>query len=354
MQSKVKRITIKDVAQAAGVSFQTVSLVINHPEKVAKRTLAKVQDVIRELNFVPSVAARSLRNIPIKTVACIFFGERAAYDNRSPQIQDTYWNSVIQSLGLAADEVGYSLLQRKPSAHQAPAVEEILELYRSGSIVGIVAVVEQPDHPVLIELSRNNVPIVLFGTIDPNFMYVAQANRLATAQLVDHLHSVGCRKIAFIAGEREGHTNQDIDERYLGYQEGVSKHNLLVNEHWNIAGDWSMASGLRVAQQLCAGITRPDAMIFASDRMALGALKGLYDLGLRVPHDICVVGFDNMQYDDFSIPTLTSVDSPLFEMATTAIELLLKTLTGLSVNDSAQMIFPAKIIIRDSTRRLIG
>ncbi|WP_164705550.1 LacI family DNA-binding transcriptional regulator, partial [Pseudomonas viridiflava] len=91
MQSKVKRITIKDVAQAAGVSFQTVSLVINHPEKVAKRTLAKVQDVIRELNFVPSVAARSLRNIPIKTVACIFFGERAAYDNRSPQIQDTYW-----------------------------------------------------------------------------------------------------------------------------------------------------------------------------------------------------------------------------------------------------------------------
>lgn len=354
MQSKVKRITIKDVADAAGVSFQTVSLVINHPEKVAKRTLAKVQDVIRELNFVPSVAARSLRNIPIKTVACIFFGERAAYDNRSPQIQDTYWNSVIQSLGLAADQAGYSLLQRKPSAHRAPAVEEILELYRSGSIVGVIAVVEQPDHPVLMELNRNNVPIVLFGTIDPNFMYVAQANRLATAQLVDHLHSVGCRKIAFIAGERDGHTNQDIDERYLGYQDGLSKHNLTVDEHWNIAGDWSMASGLRVAKQLCTGNTRPDALIFASDRMALGALKGLYDLGLQVPHDICVVGFDNMQYDDFSIPTLTSVDSPLFAMATTAIELLLKKLTELSANEPTHIVFPAKIIIRNSTQRIIS
>lgn len=351
MRSKVKRITIKDVADAAGVSFQTVSLVINHPEKVATKTLMKVQNVIRELNFVPSVAARSLRNVPQKTVACIFFGERAAYDNRSPQIQDTYWNSVMQSLGLAADELGYSLLQRKPSAHQAPAVEEILELYQSGSIVGIIAVVEQPENPVLTELSRHNVPIVLFGTMDPKFMYVAQSNRLATAQLVDHLYSVGCYKIAFVAGDRNGHTNQDIDERYLGYQDGLRKYNLDIDSRWNLAGDWSMASGLKVAQELCSCGSRPDAMIFASDRMALGALKGLYDLNLQVPADVCVAGFDNMQFDEFSIPTLTSVESPLYYMANKAVELLLKGVAGLAVNESTHVVFPANIVIRDSTKR---
>ncbi|KPC34225.1 LacI family transcriptional regulator [Pseudomonas syringae pv. cilantro] len=351
MQSNVKRITIRDVADAAGVSFQTVSLVINHPEKVARKTLARVQEVIRELNFVPSVAARALRNIPTKTVACLFFGERSAYDDRSPQIQDTYWNNVVQALGLAADDAGYSLLQRKPSARQAPAVEEILDLYRSGSIVGIVAVVEQPDHPVLVELSQHNVPIILFGTMDPNFAYVAQTNRLATAQIVDELYNGGCRHIAFIAGERNGHTNQDIQERYLGYLEGLSKYGLSADNSWNIAGDWSMASGLQVAQRLSSLDRRPDAMIFSSDRMALGALKGLYDLGLHVPDDICVVGFDNMQYDDFSIPTLTSVESPLFDMATAAIELLLEKLAGTSGHEPAQVIFPTKLITRNSTRR---
>ncbi|NWB97022.1 LacI family DNA-binding transcriptional regulator [Pseudomonas gingeri] len=351
MRDKMKRITIRDVADAAGVSFQTVSLVINHPEKVAKKTLTKVQDVIRELNFVPSAAARSLRNIPVKTVACIFFGERSAYDNRSSQIQDTYWNSVVQVLGWAADCVGYSLLQRKPSAHKTPAVEEMLELFRSGRIVGIVAVVEQANHPVLLELKRHTVPIILFGTMDPAFAYVAQTNRIATAQIVDHLYNVGCRDIAFIAGERNGHTNQDISERYRGYLEGLGKYNLLVNDRWNVAGDWSLGSGLQVAQQLCANTPRPDALIFASDRMAIGALKGLHDLGLRVPEDVCVVGFDNMQYDDFCIPPLTSVDSPLFDMATAAIELLLKQLEGMSTQEPAYEVFSARLVIRDSTRR---
>jgi LacI family transcriptional regulator len=351
MRSEVKRITIRDVADAAGVSFQTVSLVINHPEKVARKTLARVQDVIRELNFVPSVAARSLRNIPAKTMACIFFGERSAYDNRSGQNQDTYWSNVVQSLGLAADEVGYSLLQRKPSALQAPALEEILELYRSGSIVGVIAVTEQPDHPVLSALSKHNVPIILFGTMDPNFTYVAQANRIATAQIVDHLYTCGCRHIAFIAGERNGHTNQDIEERYLGYLDGLRKYDLSTEDSWNIAGDWSMASGLQVAQYLCALDRRPDAVIFSSDRMALGALKGLYDVGMKVPDDICVVGFDNMQYDDFSIPTLTSVDSPLFAMSTTAITLLLEKLQGLATGEPAHVIFPTKLVVRNSTQR---
>ncbi|MBX8518282.1 LacI family transcriptional regulator [Pseudomonas cichorii] len=351
MRSEVKRITIRDVADAAGVSFQTVSLVINHPEKVAKKTLAKVQGVIRELNFVPSVAARSLRNIPTKTVACIFFGERSPYDNRSGQNQDTYWSNVVQSLGLAADQVGYSLLQRKPSALQAPALEEILGLYRSGSIVGVIAVTEQPDNPVLSALRKNDVPIILFGTMDPDFTYVAQANRIATAQIVDHLYSGGCRHIAFIAGERNGHTNQDIEERYLGYLEGLKKYNLSLDNGWKIAGDWSMASGMQVAQYLCALDRRPDAMIFASDRMALGALKGLYDAGLKVPDDVCVVGFDNMQYDEFSIPTLTSVDSPLFDMATTAIHLLLKKLEGSALDELPPVIFSTNLVVRDSTRR---
>jgi LacI family transcriptional regulator len=349
MVDKQKRITIRDVADMAGVSFQTVSLVINHPEKVARKTLLHVQSVIDSLNFVPSMAARSLRQIRTRTLACIFFGERASYDNRTYQIQDTYWNNVVQMLSRAADSAGYALLQRHQSGEDAKAYAEIRQMYVAGRIDGMIAVVEKTAHPVLLELHRQDFPLVVFGTRDPALPYVAQTNEEASAEVVDHLYAGGCRRIAFISGERDGHTNEDVNERYLGYRKSMKKHALPVKKRWLLAGDWSLASGHRIAQQLCAGDDRPDALIFASDRMALGALKGLHDIDLRVPLDVSVVGFDNMQYDDYSIPPLTSVHSPVLDMATAAVKMLLDRIEDNARAELPQHTFAAKLVIREST-----
>lgn len=345
-----KRVTIRDVADQAGVSFQTVSLVLNHPEKVAEKTLLHVRAVIDSLDFVPSMAARSMRQIRTRTLACIFFGQRASYDNRSFQIQDTYWNNVLQMLSRAADAQGYALLQRHQGNEVGKAYAEVRQLFLAGRIDGVIAVVEQPGHPVLLDLHRDHFPLVVFGTRDPALPYVAQTNETASAQVVDHLVAGGCRGIAFIAGERDGHANEDVNERLRGYRSAMERHGLPVDPGWLLSGDWSMASGHRIAQQLCAGTSHPDALVFASDRMALGALKGLHDMGRRVPFDVAVVGFDNMQYDDYSIPTLTSVHSPVLDMAAAAVRTLVDRIEGRPTDGPLpQHTFETRLVVRDST-----
>lgn len=352
MSVKPKRVTIRDVALQAGVSFQTVSLVLNHPEKVAEKTLRQVRAAIEALGFVPSMAARSMRQIRTQTLACIFFGERASYDNRSYQIQDTYWNNVLQMLSRAADDKGYALLQRHLGGQDAAALAQVRQLFLAGRIDGVVAVVERVANPVLLALQREGFPLIVFGTRDPALPYVAQTNEAASEAVVDHLHAAGCRRIAFISGERDGHVNEDVSERLHGYRRAMARHGLPIDAGWLLAGDWSLASGHRIAQQLCAAPGGPDALIFASDRMALGALKGLHDIGLRVPDEVSVVGFDNMQYDDFSIPPLTSVHSPVLDMATTAVQTLIDRIEEHSSVPLPQHIFATRLVLRESTARL--
>ena len=334
----------------AGVSYQTVSLVLNHPEMVADKTLKKVREVIAALNFVPSMAARSMRAIRTNTLACVFFGERAAYDNRSFQIQDTYWNNVVQVLSRVADDHGYALMQRSQIGDDAAAYACVRDMYLAGRVDGVVAVVERTGHPVLERLRQGGLPFVVFGTRDPAFSYVAQNNDAVTAEVVDHLYAGGCRRIAFIGGQRDGHVNEDVEERHRGYLEAMARHGLPEHAPWALNGDWSLASGHRIARQLCAGAERPDALIFASDRMALGALKGLHELGVSVPHEVCVVGFDNMHYDDYCIPPLSSVHSPVLEMARASVQMLLDRIQGAD-GKPVQQVFPAGLVVRDSSSR---
>lgn len=336
----------------AGVSYQTVSLVLNHPEMVAEKTLKKVQEVIATLNFVPSLAARSMRSIRTRTLACVFFGERASYDNRSFQIQDTYWNNVLQVLSRVADSHGYALMQRGQVGDDASACATVRELYLAGRVDGVVAVVERTNHPVLTQLRDEGLPFVVFGTRDPAFSYVAQNNEVVTADVVHHLYAAGCRRIAFIGGERDGRGNEDVEERQRGYARAMAENGLEIRARWSLNGDWSLASGHRIARQLCSDHERPDALIFASDRMALGALKGLHELGISVPGEVCVVGYDNMQYDDYSIPPLSSVHSPVLEMAQASVRMLLAQIEAGGVGATpTQEVFPAGLVVRESSVR---
>ena len=350
MRKPTSRVTIRDVAKRAAVSFQTVSLVLNHPERVAHETRARVQLAIDALGFVPSMAARSLRKQPTRTLACIFFGPRASYDNRTFQIQDTYLNNVVQMLTRVADAAGYALLQRNLPDADADALNEIHHLFAAGRIDGMVAVVGKGSHPILPELERQGFPFVIFGTTHPEYSFVAQANEEATVRIVDHLYAGGCRNIVFISGQRDGHVHDDVDERRRGYARAMKQHRLRVEKRWQRAGDWSLASGYRIARELCVDPNdRPDSLIFASDRMALGALKGLHELNVRVPEQVAVVGFDNMQYDEFSIPSLTSVHSPILEMADAAVAFLLAQIEGKAKLAECQRVFEAPLVVRDST-----
>ncbi|HWW07318.1 LacI family DNA-binding transcriptional regulator [Collimonas sp.] len=352
------RLTIKDVAKMAGVSFQTVSLVLNHPEKVAPKTRELVQAAINALNFIPNVAARSLRNISTKTLACVMFNG-SSYDERSERIQDTHYNNVLQALTRAADRVGYTLLQRNLMSDDAASLAYVRDLFLAGRIDGLIAMVTVAGHPVLSELQRMGFPCVIYGMADPQFHHVAQSDRLAALSVVDHLAQAGCRRIAFVTGPLKEHSSEVMrdqavttssEARYLGYLDGLDKHGLPLRSEWVASGDWSLDGGYRAAKQLCSARQRPDAIFLGNDRMALGALKALHDLGLHVPGDISVVGFDNMRYDDFSIPSLTSVNVPMYEMSEHAVRILLDCIEKRAPAGLVQRIFPTSLVVRDSTR----
>lgn len=351
IDQKRKRVTIKDVAKVAGVSYQTVSLVLNHPQMVADKTLARVQEAIQLLHFVPSMAARSLRAIRTNTLACVFFGARASYDIQSFQIQDTYWSNAIQVLGRVVNGHGYALMQRTQIGDDEAAYATVRDLFLAGRIDGMVAVVEQTGHPVLEKLKADGLPFVVFGTSDPAFPHVTQNDEVVTAEVVDHLSTRGCRRIAFVGGQRDGQGNADVEQRQRGYVRAMRAHGLAIDAGWLLNGDWSLASGHRIARQLCVAAERPDAIIFANDRMALGALKALHDLGIGVPDEVCVVGFDNMQYDGYSIPPLSSVHSPVLEMAQTAVAILLGQIQGEGLEVLKQQAFSARLMVRESSLR---
>lgn len=352
------RLTIKDVAKLAGVSFQTVSLVLNHPEKVAPKTRELVQSAIDTLNFIPNVAARSLRNISTKTLACVMFNG-ASYDNRSERTQDTHGNSVVQTLTRAADRAGYTLLQRNWMGDDAASLAYARDLFLAGRIDGMIAMVTTAGHSVLTELQRMGFPCVIYGMADPQFNHVVQSDREAALAVVEHLVQGGCRHIAFVTGARKEHApvirreqavTTGSEARYIGYLDGMDKYGLPVRQDWIVPGDWSLDSGYRAAAQLCGTADRPDAIILSNDRMALGALKALHDLGLHVPNDVSVVGFDNMRYDDFSIPSLTSVDVPMFEMSECTVRILLDCIEKRGSSDLVQCVFPTSLVVRGSTR----
>ncbi len=357
----MSRLTIKDVAKAAGVSFQTVSLVLNHPQKVAPKTRELVQAAIDSLNFIPNMAARSLRNISTKTLACVMFNG-SSYDERSERTQDTHYQNVVQTLTRAADRVGYTLLQRNLMPDDEASLVYVRDLFVAGRIDGLIAMVNKVDHPVLAELHRLGFPCVVYGMADPAFHHVVQSDRQAALAVVEHLVKTGCRKIALVTGPQKDHTPDKPREgavptsseaRYFGYLDGMEKFGLVPRPEWIVTGDWSLESGYRAAAQLCNLAERPDAIFLGNDRMALGALKALHDLGVKVPHDISVVGFDNMRYDDFSIPSLTSVDVPMLDMSDSAVRLLLDCIEHRGPRPLVQQVFPTHLVIRDSTRPIM-
>jgi LacI family transcriptional regulator len=206
---------------------------------------------------------------------------------------------------------------------------------------------------------------------DPACHHVVQSDRQAGLAVVEHLYRTGCRRIALVTGPQKDHEQGKSREegvptsseaRYFGYLDGLEKCGLTPRPEWLVTGDWSLESGYRAAAQLCHQSERPDAIFLGNDRMALGALKALYDLGVKVPQEISVVGFDNMRYADFSIPSLTSVDAPMLEMCEFAVKLLLERIelrqeqrnqSGDAAAAQAalvQKMFSTHLVIRDSTR----
>jgi DNA-binding LacI/PurR family transcriptional regulator len=337
--------TLKDVAGLAGVSTATASLALNDG-RVSEETRQRVLAVARRLNYVPNRIGRMLHTGRAKTI-CLLFMTSPSHADIVHHTSLYYY--LIEGVLAIADRAKYSL-RLEVKSHEDPDLLLFFDqVVGDRSLDGIIIVPQfLTDYPFLHTLQTRSFPYVMFrparfGT-DVNYVDIENAEG---GRLVAHLFArLGHTKIAMINGPE---THVDAIERERGFMEGLSSAgiHLLVRRH----GDFLIQSGFSAMKNILAEL-KPDAVFCANDYMAAGAIKFLWEAGLRVPQEISVVGYDNNDICEGIIPSLTTVDHRLEELGQCLTRGLLDLIEG-TVPNIRKSIVP-RLIERQSHRAAAG
>lgn len=328
--------TLEEVARRSGVSRSTVSRVINDHPHVQTTTRERVQAVVRQLDFQPNRAARSLAQGRSRTLGLLI-----------PQgvgvlFTDPYFPIFVQGVTAACAAAEYAVMLWLA----APAYERqtLLQMLHGGQIDGVIVSSLLTDNSIIGALLAGGRPFVLVGRHDsaPNLTYVDVDNVTGAHSIVAHLLQLGRRRVAHIAGPATMRVGQD---RLRGYTTALRQHGLPLTPDLVAEGDFSEASGYAAMRRLLPH--RPDAVFAASDAMAFGALRALQAAGRAVPADVAVAGFDDLPAAAFCQPPLTTVRQPIDQLADQAVTLLLDQLRE-PPSRARRVILPGELIIRQS------
>lgn len=305
------KVTIDDVAQRAGVSAMTVSRVVNAEKNVHPATRELVLSVVRELNYAPNLAARSLAKADDIRIGVIYSNPSAAY--------------LSEFLVGALDEStsrGAQLLLVKSAGTDPEAAEEAVKRLVDGGVTGVVLTPPLSESALVAQkLHEAGVPCVgvATGRFRRGVSSVRIDDRRAAYEITKLLVSLGHRRIGFI----KGHPNQTASaERLAGFEQAVAEKAGCRTEL--AQGYFTFQSGLEAAEQLLDSTLQPTAIVASNDDMAAAAVSVAHRRGLDVPNDLSVVGFDDTAVATTLWPALTTVRQPVASMVATAIDLLLQ------------------------------
>ncbi len=298
--------TIIDVAKKAGVSFKTVSRVLNGEEGVRPATKEKVLKAAKALNYSVNLSARSLRSKRQNVVALLVNNPSRNYSD------DIQLGAMI-----GCQNAGYNLIVENPFDE-----ESLARLAGQSGLLGVILTPPQSDDVVLIgKLQSAGVNFVRVGTeleIE-NSLRIGIDDRLAAFDITTHLIENGHERIAFIGGPSTLSISQ---RRKQGYFDALDAAKIPIERKWIESGDFTYASGRVHAETLLNSSRRPTAIFAANDEMAAGCLAAAYKLNLRVPDQLSVVGFDDSPIARIVYPALTTVHQSTREMAQRAVEIL--------------------------------
>ncbi|HET7846061.1 MAG TPA: LacI family DNA-binding transcriptional regulator [Acidimicrobiia bacterium] len=333
------RVTIKDVAALSGVSTQTVSRVINNRPDVASETRERIEDAIATLGYRPSAVARTLVARRSNAIGVLLAG--MGYTGTTLTLRGI----IDESANLGLTVLIAELPEGDSLDDPRPAISALIEHHVDGIIMSVPAVGQSVDRiKAVLPDDREPVVFVKAGVSD-RFSSVLVDNTAAVEEVVDHLVSIGRARIGHISGPTNWH--EAVDRRE-GWRRGLEKHGLEADPRLCEEGDWSPHSGAAAMSALLDRTPDLDAVVAANDRMALGAMHALRGRGLRIPEDVAVTGFDDIDEAAWFAPPLTSVEQPLAEMGRQAVRRLWSEFNG---NASAPIVIPlrAELMIREST-----
>ena len=327
--------TISDVAKRAGVSPVTVSRVINNAANVSPATRESVRRAIEELGYVPSGVAQSLRSKRTRSLALLV-----------PDITNVFWTTVARGVEDTAQSRGYSVLLCNTDENTAKQLR-YLEVVVSQRVDGVIIAPCDAEVQHLARLRQRQVPTVVIDRCIRGWeVDTVRGDSLAGARaLVDHLIRLGQRRIAVISGPPGTSTAQD---RVAGYCLALAGAGLPLDPALVKRGEFRSTSGERLTRQLLAGEPRPTAIFAANNAIAIGVLEALKQQGLRTPHDVALVSFDDLPDISRLFPFLTVIVQPAYDIGSHAAQLLLDRLEA-GVNVPPRHVeLPVRLIVRRS------
>jgi LacI family transcriptional regulator len=329
------RLTIKDVSERAGVSIKTVSRVLNNERYVREATRLKVQEAVAELNFSPSIAARSLAGSRSFQIALI-------YDNHSPY----YMSAVQEGVWERCKEQRVRMLAQPVDVASPLLAQEIGGLIDETHVDGVILSSPVTDAPAALEeLDRRGIRFVRIspGTNHALTSSVFMDDAQAADDMTTYLINQGHRQIGFVIG----HPNHMAsDQRLFGYRRALDRAGIAYEPALVQPGEFDHASGMRAAEALLALRDKPSAIFASNDDMAAGVLSYAHRIGLEVPTDLSVAGFDDTPLAQLVWPPLTTIRQPVRELAYAATELLFAA-TGEVLHNRLQH----DLMVRGSTSR---
>ncbi len=337
MPKKKRTVTIQDVAKTAGVSVSTVSRVLNGKVDVASETQDRILSVIEELGYTTNLAARSMRSHKKNLVGLIM-----------PDIAYPFAIEVMKGVNRAIAESEFDLLVyttgdvRKSgrASHEQKYVSLLTNSISDGVILAA---------PVADELNVD-APIVSIDPLasNPNYPVVHATNYQGAMDAMEYLIGLGHERIGYIGGRAE---LESANRRLKGYTEALEKAGIPVDEELIASGDYTTETGVSGARQLL-GLANPPSAIFASnDQMAMGVYQVADEMGLRIPDDLSVVGFDNITESKYM--GLTTVDQFISEMGYVATQMLIKLINGIPLDDQTYRM-QTKLVVRSSCCKYVG
>jgi LacI family transcriptional regulator len=337
MWRKRKSVTIHDVAKAAGVSVSTVSRVLNDKDDVAPETYERVQRVISELGYVSSLAARGMRSRQTNVIGLIM-----------PDVASPYSMVVMQGVNRAIAQLDYDLIvytngdiRKNASADQESYYVSLL----NGNVTDGVIVVA----PAATNFSTV-APVV---AIDPNnespeCPAIISTNRDGALQAMTYLTGLGHRRIGFITGRLD---LVSASRRLQGYKDGLAASGISLDEELIQIGDFTTETAVGCTRALLSLNNPPTAIFAANDMSAMGVYWAAEELGVQIPEELSVVGFDNLREAAFLSPALTTVDQFIAEMGYIAVEMIVKLVNGETLESDLHKI-PTELVVRESCREM--
>lgn len=344
MQGVRVKVSIKDIAKAAGVSHSTVSRALGDSPLVSAETRVRIQELAREMGYSPDAQARSLVMGRTRTIGLVV-----------TTITDPFIAEIVQAIESTAHDDGYSVILAS-SNDQSEREIAAVEMLQSKRVDGVIVTSSRVGALYQDHLNRLGVPVVLVNShrqqLGPYTFSISVDNRHGACLATQHLIRLGHRRIGYVTGAAD---HSDDLERQAGYAQALAKADIVLDESLIVSGTGRVGGGQRSLPLLMDVDEPPTAVFCYNDMTAIGVLCAARQASLSVPGDLAVVGFDDIPFASLIDPPLTTVAQPIRKMGKRAVKMVLDLIGD---GDPAHakvsnVVMQGKLVVRQSSRAMV-